>query len=142
MNKTSSISDLSVLNFVNSKEKEQLKAILLKEAFTVWEFIGQSVGNKDSFFEEIANQLFNGFLPHNWQELRTQLNEKALESEHSKIAFIWYDMDKMLDNGLADFVKLTDIFTWQSRELYENQIIFVSFLLGNGSNFPEINLTS
>ncbi len=88
------------------------------------------------------NQLFHGFLPLNWQELRTQLNGKAFENEHSKIVFIWNNMDKMLDHGLADFIKLTDIFTWQSRELYENQIVFVSFLLGNGSNFPAIDITS
>ncbi len=76
--------------------------------------------------------------PTNWSSFGDGLTSMVFELEHPKVALMWTSAHRMLESGLADLLVATDVLVGNSRLTYAQDITFLTFLLGDGPNFPRM----
>ena len=138
MSNTSQLPRLAVVNYVSGADHEQLMQRLEASGYKVIELPGEDVHDEASFMRAATEHLLGGYDALNWSRFEDSLGQ--LEWSHSErpVALVWTEVDRMLEGGLSDLVTALDIFTGFSRHRYKSDKIFVTFLLGEGPNFPSL----
>jgi hypothetical protein len=128
---------LSVLNYVSSSDIGALTDSLNSWAYTVLRLDGSSIHDRDSLLAQVVRDLpsFSECRPHNWSSFEDCLSHMVFQLERPKIALVWTSAQRMVQEGLADFVMTVDIMATTTRLVYDD-ILFVVFLVGDGANFP------
>jgi hypothetical protein len=135
---------LRVVNFVSSKSLANVRQFLNRNGFHIFELNGQNVADAQSFFSTVISSFpqdpplsgrvnWDAFLDSLWGGLDS-LGEK-------RVAFIWINVEKMLDHGLADLFIAAECFQQLASDVATDKYgisqpveLFV-FLVGEGGNF-------
>jgi len=136
----SPLADVAVMNYVRSSDYEELKGLLGAAGLRIMELDGGNVFDKKTFLEAASKQLLNGLQEHNWSSFEDLLRSEVWSLEAESVALVWTKADRMLDGGLSALITVADIFTNMSRQCYAKNRLFVTFLVGDGTNFPPLNL--
>jgi hypothetical protein len=132
--------DLSVLNLVSMSDRDALREALSGWGYRVVELRGEDVVDKASLFLRATSDLpsLEEVAPTNWSGFGDGLMSMVFELEHPKVALLWTSAHRMLESGLADLLVATDVLVGNSRLAYAQDITFLTFLLGDGPNFPRM----
>lgn len=130
-----SLPSLAVVNYVAGEDRDALLRLLAADGYRTLELDGESVHDRSSFLRATGG-LLGGDAAEGWEELRDRLRERV--ALHSRSCLVWTDADRMLDHGLADLVAALDALAGISRTLYARDLVFLTFLLGAGANFPRL----
>lgn len=132
------IPDLAVINYVASTSLQELNDLLGAAQCGVVNLHGEMVRDKASLLAATSRQLFDGLDSHNWSALEDLLRNTVWKLDKKFVALVWTDAHQMLNGGLSDLITAVDIFTGLSRNLYKQDRVFVTFLVGDGPNFPPL----
>jgi hypothetical protein len=134
------IEGLAVVNYVNGVDLQKLLNVLRSRGFHLVMLKGNQVRDKGTFLKAASEQVFDGISTPNWSAFEDLWRNTALSLAGPYNALVWTDVHQMLEGGLSDLIVAVDIATSVSRELYAGNRVLVTFLVGDGENFPLLNL--
>jgi hypothetical protein len=135
------IKGLAIVNLVRAADHDALVALLGSHGFYTIVLHGRRVRDKSSFLRAASEQLLPSDTSQNWSSFADLWRSAIWNLDVGMSALIWTATDQMLQGGLADLLDAVDILTGISRELYAQNRATVTFLVGNGANFPPLRLT-
>jgi hypothetical protein len=129
---------LSVLNFLASSDLARACEDLVAWGYHVVRLDGQGVSDQQSLLAQATKDLpgVDAARPVNWSGLSDGLTDLVFDLEVPKIALMWTSAHRMLEGGLPDLMVAADILAGASRMAYGEDILFLTFLAGDGPNFP------
>lgn len=130
---------LRLLNLIRLKDEQTLKTNLLDCGYFILELHGESVSDKQTFFNQCMLD-FPAMLikPTNWSSFDDSFSTMIFELDKPKIALVWKNSDAIMRCRLSDFLIVADILTQISRMTSSQDVTFITFLLGEGANFPAL----
>ncbi len=141
---------LRVVNFVSSKSLANVRQFLKQYGFCVFELIGESIEDAQSFFAK-AHNLFPQDPPLgsrvNWDAFLDSLRGGLANLEEKRVAFIWTNAEKMLGHGIADLFIAAECFQQLASDVATTEyglsepIELLIFLIGEGDNFKAFGLS-
>lgn len=130
------IPGLAVINFVSSSSLGGLRAQLTAAEFELIELDGSTVTDAASLFAAFG-AVSEGAPAANWDAFTDDFGTYVWGLDGEKAALIWDTAQAMLEGGLKDLVTAADVFSGLARQMYGQDLIFVTFFAGEGPNFPE-----
>jgi hypothetical protein len=128
----------AVLNWVNAADAERLRAALRATDLHVVELNGSLVDDAPSLFAAFETLLGRGFAAGRWDALRDVMPEIVGRTRSEDSCLVWDHADNMLHGGLPDLVTALDLLVETSRDFGTHNRRFVTYLLGEGPNFPPL----
>lgn len=138
MNKTGyASSSPAVINYIENSYLQQLIISLKEKGITYILFDGEGVKDKSSLLNKLGNDIFEGYIPDGWDQLNDLFSNLIRSGESDQTAFIWTNVDHMLNEGLEDLIVCADVLTGITRKFYSKNLVHLNFFLGEGPNFPK-----
>jgi len=138
MSDTSVLSNLAVVNYVNNADLPRLIELLASSGYRVIQLDGEHVHDAPSLFGEAAAQFLTNRDSSNWDSFGDYLENFVWSFDDKFIALVWSHVEQMLEGSLGDLITAAGILTGISRGVYQEGTVFVTFLLGDGPNFPRL----
>ncbi len=129
---------LAVVNCVAGRDRSPLVEELGAADWQVLELDGARVRDKESLIGALNEQILGDEAAHNWASLEELLRDAVARLDAASVALVWSDAHEMLAGGLCDLITATDVLTGLSRQLSARERNFVTFLTGDGANFPPL----
>jgi len=136
-------------NCIAQSQAEVLRAELDKRQYTVLELHGEFVYDKISFLRQAATDLPQPpdlISRDNWDAFADSLWWGLAALDGTKFAIIWTNAQNILRSGLGDLLIALSCFTDIANSIRNAEHGFprpsevIVFLLGDGPNFPILNL--
>ena len=130
-------SQLSVLNCAAQADVEAAVADLRESGFEVLRIDGSEVRDQTTLLAAARRDVpgVEAFKPHNWSSFADAMGDDVFDFEE-RVALLWTDAHRMLEGGLADLLVATDLLAGLARYAYSQEVTFVTFMVGDGPNFP------
>lgn len=128
----------AVINWVNAADAERLRTALGATDLQVLDLNGALVSDAPSLFAAFEALWGRSFAAGGWDALRDVLPEIAGRTRSEGSCLVWDHADNMLRGGLPDLVTALLLLAEASRDLARHNRQFVTFLIGEGPNFPRL----
>lgn len=128
----------AVLNWVDAADEERLRTALRATNVHIVELNGALVDDAPSLFAGFETLLGRTFAAGRWDALRDVLPEIVGRGRSDDSCLVWDHADNMLHGGLPDLVTALLLLVETSRDLGQDNRRFVTFLIGEGPNFPRL----
>lgn len=131
---------MNIINCISENKKKHFIDDIEKNGFSIIEIDNKNASNLSMFYEELISILPIG-IPLSgavhWDAFLDSVWEGITEQESKKIALIWNNAQVMLNERLADFLSLVDVFTQLSRMLTaeDPNYSFITVIIGNEKKF-------
>jgi hypothetical protein len=129
---------LSVVNWVSSGDAGRLRTALGATDMQVRRLDGARITDASSLIAAFETLLGRGFASGGWDALRDVLPEIVGRSPSGHSCLVWDHVENMLDGGLPDLVTVLLLLVEVSRDFARRELRFVTFLVGEGPNFPPL----
>jgi hypothetical protein len=129
---------LSVLNWVSSEDADRLRTALAATDLEVRQLNGALITDAASLMAAFEALLGRSFASGGWDALRDVLPEIVGRSPTGHSCLVWDHVENMLEGGLPDLVSVLLLLVEASRDLARRERRFVTFLIGDGPNFPPL----
>lgn len=133
---------LAVLNWLNVADVERLRMALERTDLQVQQLDGTRISDAPSLLAGFETLAGRSFAAGGWDALRDILSEIVGRSSSGRSCLIWEHVDAMLHGGLPDLVTALTLLAETSRDLAARNRQFVTFLTGEGPNFPRLQATA
>ncbi|MEO8689090.1 MAG: hypothetical protein ABI611_12850 [Solirubrobacteraceae bacterium] len=128
----------AVLTWVDAADAERLRTALRGTDLHVVELNGALVDDAPSLFAAFESLLGRSFAAGRWDALRDVMPEIVGRTRSEDSCLVWDHADNMLHGGLPDLVTALHLLVETSRDLEQHNRRFVTFLIGEGPNFPRL----
>lgn len=134
-----------VITCINEKDRILLKDLLIKSGYSLYYINGKNITDETSFFKEIIKSLpqdppLSGRV--NYAAFLDSVAGSILMNEEEKVAFIWDDVNNIIEYGLEDFVTISCFLYHIQERLVPNYYKLNVFLLGKGNSFNKYDLSN
>lgn len=125
----------SVINLVDESSFYDMSNEL-RSTYRFYTLNGKNIFNADTFLKEFSVQILTSGTATNLSNFKDLFLDVLISGSELHTAFIWTNVDNMLDGGLGALITFSDILSSITRKLYKNGHTHINFFLGSGSNFP------
>jgi hypothetical protein len=129
---------LSAVNWVSSADADRLRVALGATDMQVRRLDGALITDASSLIAAFETLLGRSFASGGWDALRDVLPEIVGRSPSGHSCLVWDHVENMLDGGLPDLVTVLLLLVEVSRDFARRELRFVTFLVGEGPNFPPL----
>jgi hypothetical protein len=127
----------AVINYIENSYLQQLIVSFGENGVKYIVLNGDGVKDKNTLLNKFGQDVFDGHTPDGWDQLSDLFSNLISSVESPQTAFIWTNVDQMLNGGLEDLIVCADILTGITRKFYTQNLVHLNFFLGEGSNFPK-----
>ena len=127
-----------MLNWLRAEDADRVQRALDATDFRVLRLDGARIRDEPTLLAGFEALLGRGFAAGGWDALRDVLPEIVGRSPSGRSCLVWDHVDAMLDGGLPALVMALQLLAEASRDLARRDRQFVTFLIGEGANFPPL----
>jgi hypothetical protein len=133
-----------LFNFINQGSLDTLRRLLKEQGFTTFEIPGEKIEDDQTFFTEGARVLPQDpplYGSVNWDAFKDSIWGGLAELGEARVAFIWTDVQRMLEHGLEALLEANVCFADIAWEVATKKygipqpVNLLIFLVGEGDNF-------